>query len=74
MNTAKQIRKQDKVMIISRLVLVFALLCLLCAGPALAAGGGGHAGSPLSSPLPARPFPRAAFPISNGAASSPCAG
>jgi F-type H+-transporting ATPase subunit b len=38
----KQIRKQDKIMIISRLVLVFALLCIVCAGPALAAGGGGH--------------------------------
>ncbi len=42
MNPAKQIRKQDKVMVISRLVLVFALLCILCASPALAAGGGGH--------------------------------
>ncbi len=44
MNQAKQIRKQDKVMIISRLVLVFTLLCILCAGPALAAGGGGGHG------------------------------
>lgn len=43
MNPSKHTRKQDKVMIISRLVLVFALLCILCAGPALAAsGGGGH--------------------------------
>jgi F-type H+-transporting ATPase subunit b len=39
---SKQIREQDKVMIISRVVLVFALLCIVCAGPALAAGGGGH--------------------------------
>ena len=41
---SKQIRKQDKVMIISRLVLVFALLCILCAGTALAASGGGEHG------------------------------
>ncbi len=42
MNPSKQIRKQDKVMIISRLVLVVALLCIVCAGPALAASGGGE--------------------------------
>ena len=41
MNPSKQIRKQDKVMIISRLVLVFALMGIVCAGPALAASGGG---------------------------------
>jgi len=42
MNSSKQIRKQDKVMIIARLVLVFALLGIMCTGPALAASGGGH--------------------------------
>jgi len=44
MNSSRQTRKQDKVMIISRLALVFALLCILCAGPALAASGGGEHG------------------------------
>ncbi len=40
MNPNKNFRKQDKVMIYSRLVLVLAILCIFWAGPALAAGGG----------------------------------
>ena len=43
MNPSKQIRKQDKVMIISRWILICALLGIMCAAPVLAAsGGGGH--------------------------------